>query len=327
MRSLNYVNKSYILFARKFIVDDNEIRFRILAFLKKQHFSGKMMYFIDVEEVIRGSNLEDVDKNQVLANILYLYDKDLVNGTRQLGVPHPTSIYINKNGIDKYDEMEKKEEPSNSQKISDTKIIAGGDVNINVGTDNKISSKNHRPENKSHSKAKIIMLIIGTITGLIIAGYVVYDHLYPKVTNTYQPPDAIKNQNDFSINNRAYLAVAKIEEYEKNKVWFIFGNFGKVPNTSGIMRIAVGANITKNDLYDSSKPVLPSGVVLPAQEISQKLLTLPESYMINAKSGKPLEIGILIQYDYAENQKGEYGVIAMYDNASATFDNEDTWVK
>lgn len=308
-------------------MDDNEIRFKALAFLKKQHFSGKMMHLIDVEEVIKGSNLENVDRNQVLANILYLYDKDLVNGTKQLGVAHPTSIYINKNGIDKHDEMEKKEEPSNSQKISDTKIIAGGDVNINVGTDNKISSKDHSPKNKSHFKRKNIIALISLIAVAIPAGFVVYDHLYPKETNIYQPPDVIKNQNDFSVNNRAYLAVAQIQEYEKNKVWFIYENFGKIPNTNGTMRIAVGGNITRSDLYDSSKPVLPSGVLLPTQEISQKLLTLPESYMINAKSGKPLEIGILIQYNYADNGKGEYGVIAMYDNASATFDNEDYWVK
>lgn len=81
-------------------MDYNEIRLRILNFLYQQHFAGKAMYYFELENIVKEGGLENEDPNVINGNALYLYNKKLVVGTRQLGIAHPTSLYINENGID-----------------------------------------------------------------------------------------------------------------------------------------------------------------------------------------------------------------------------------
>jgi hypothetical protein len=81
-------------------MDYNEIRLRILNFLYQQHFAGKAMRYCELEDIVKEAGLEKEDPNVINGNALYLYNKKLVVGTRQMGVAQPTSLYINENGID-----------------------------------------------------------------------------------------------------------------------------------------------------------------------------------------------------------------------------------
>lgn len=81
-------------------MDYNGIRLRILNFLYQRHFDGQPMRYFELDEIIREAGLEDENRNVINGNALYLYDKKLVAGTRQMGVAHPTSLYITASGID-----------------------------------------------------------------------------------------------------------------------------------------------------------------------------------------------------------------------------------
>ncbi len=135
-------------------------------------------------------------------------------------------------------------------------------------------------------------------------------------------------QHDFDVNNRPYLGVVNIEEYQKDKAWFIFTNYGKIPNTDSEIRVGIGSKLSKMDLYNETNPSFTGGVVLPTQSKSQILLPLTESMLEDAKSGKYLlYVGILIKYNYAGGNEGEYGVISVYDNNTGSFDLQENWIK
>src|SRR5438132_63710 len=81
-------------------MNHDEIRFRILHILYEKYYDGGLMRTYSIEDVIKESGLETVERNLVLGDILYLKNKGFVNGDMQLGVPHPTAIGIETFGID-----------------------------------------------------------------------------------------------------------------------------------------------------------------------------------------------------------------------------------
>lgn len=100
-------------------MNNDEIQFKILKFLHDKHFAGEMMHFFTVEEIIEGAGLGNANREAVLGNLLYLYNKNFINGTRQLGVAHPTSAYINELGIDEYARLTNSDRPR-SETASET---------------------------------------------------------------------------------------------------------------------------------------------------------------------------------------------------------------
>lgn len=104
-------------------MDNDEIQLRILKFLHDKHFAGEMMHYFDVDEIISGAGLENVSKDAVHGNLLYLHNKKFVIGMRTLGVAHPISAYISELGIDEYTRLTNSDRPRSevASEIGNTK--------------------------------------------------------------------------------------------------------------------------------------------------------------------------------------------------------------
>jgi hypothetical protein len=106
-------------------------------------------------------------------------------------------IRINSRGKTARDELKS---AKNNPNISDSKIIAGRDVNIiDAGNNNKIESKNLPLKDEKYSKRNLIIAIVIAIGTLILVGYVVYDHMKPTETKMQQPQTPEQKQPIVSL--------------------------------------------------------------------------------------------------------------------------------
>ncbi|MDF0682453.1 MAG: hypothetical protein P0116_15965 [Candidatus Nitrosocosmicus sp.] len=80
-----------------------EIRFRILLTLYNKHYSNMLGHIHPTESVIEESELNDIDKNVIYGDIVYLEDSELIIGQGPIGSNHSLAIKITHKGIDYVD--------------------------------------------------------------------------------------------------------------------------------------------------------------------------------------------------------------------------------
>ena len=137
----------------------------------------------------------------------------------------------------------------------------------------------------------------------------------------------IQLQQEINNQSRPWLGIINFTEYDKNRILFTYTNFGKIPNIDGKVSIIYNYTlISKDRLYDASS-TNDLGVIFPTQNNFMELTGLSTSVIEEAKSGKPLYLGVLVQYDYANDGKGEYGVIVQYSTTLHTFIIVRDWTK
>jgi hypothetical protein len=74
----------------------NDIRFKILAKLYEYNFTdqGEDTILVDIN-FIKSVGLNEFDKkNLLIGDIIYLHNKGLIEGNRQMGVPYPYRVHI-----------------------------------------------------------------------------------------------------------------------------------------------------------------------------------------------------------------------------------------
>jgi hypothetical protein len=82
------------------------IRFNILHALYQKHYGGQPGHIQITDEIIREAGLNNIDKNLVIGDIIYLKDKHLINGTKTpLGDAYPRWMIITSSGIDFVDNV------------------------------------------------------------------------------------------------------------------------------------------------------------------------------------------------------------------------------
>jgi hypothetical protein len=79
----------------------NDIRFKILSKLYDYNFIGHGKHTIPVDiNFTKSLGLNQSDQNLFIGDINYLYDKGLIEGLRQIGLPYPYRVQITSKGID-----------------------------------------------------------------------------------------------------------------------------------------------------------------------------------------------------------------------------------
>jgi hypothetical protein len=81
-------------------MNHDEIRFNILRILYQKHYGGELKQLQTTDEIIQEAGLGNIDKNVAAGDIVYLEDKNLINGTTPLGHAYPPWISITSSGID-----------------------------------------------------------------------------------------------------------------------------------------------------------------------------------------------------------------------------------
>ena len=81
-------------------MEHQEIRFRILSTLYQKHYSEQLGHPQDTEKIIQEAGLNNINKNDVNGDVVYLEDKRLITATKLLGHDYPPSISITSYGID-----------------------------------------------------------------------------------------------------------------------------------------------------------------------------------------------------------------------------------
>jgi hypothetical protein len=79
----------------------NDIRFKILSKLYDYNFTDRPDHTIPVDiNLTKSLGLNESHQNLVIGDVNYLYDKRLIKGLRQIGVPYPYHVHIASEGID-----------------------------------------------------------------------------------------------------------------------------------------------------------------------------------------------------------------------------------
>jgi uncharacterized protein YheU (UPF0270 family) len=82
-------------------VNHQQIRFNILHTLYQKYYSPELEQAQDTEKIIQESGLGDIDKNQVAGgDIVYLENKNLINGMPLIGHVYSPWIKITSYGVD-----------------------------------------------------------------------------------------------------------------------------------------------------------------------------------------------------------------------------------
>jgi preprotein translocase subunit Sec63 len=121
--------------------------------LYQKHYSPELEQPQDTEKIIQESGLENIDKNQVVGDIVYLEDKNLIKGMPLVGHVYSPWIKITSYGIDFV------------ENVVDAFVekIEGSDTNDEVKSRIKELSK----ETDNSKKIKSIMEFAKTNTGLL----------------------------------------------------------------------------------------------------------------------------------------------------------------
>lgn len=99
-----------------------EIRFRILSRLYEHNFGDHQESTVLVDiRLVRSLRLKDSDQNLVYGDIIYLYDKGLIEGYKQVGMAYPFRINITSYGIDIFESIMNR----SLETIADTSSDAG----------------------------------------------------------------------------------------------------------------------------------------------------------------------------------------------------------
>lgn len=107
---------------------------------------------------------------------------------------------------------------------------------------------------------------------------------------------------------------------------FIYTNYGSVPNLKGEISIdADRNNYSKERLRNNPDTKDPMSVVAPNQQIGHTI-ELSDYELELTKSGAPLYVGILIEYEY-QGKSYEYGVILKYSHSLNDFAIVESWFK
>jgi hypothetical protein len=86
---------------KEFAILHNSIRFKILSNLYDYNFTDHEEHTIPVDiNSTKSLGLNESYQNLVIGDINYLYDKGLIKGLRQIGVPYPYRVQITSKGID-----------------------------------------------------------------------------------------------------------------------------------------------------------------------------------------------------------------------------------
>ena len=107
---------------------------------------------------------------------------------------------------------------------------------------------------------------------------------------------------------------------------FIYTNYGPVPNSKGEISIDVDRNnYSIERLRNNPDTKDPMQIVAPTQQIGHTI-ELSDYDLELTKSGAPLFIGILIEYEY-QQKNYEYGVILKYSQSLKNFAMVESWIK
>lgn len=134
---------------------NEELIQKILDFLNEKHFSGQPMHHFKVEEIVQGAKLEKINIDEVTGMMLFLLNKKWVKGMRELGVAHPTAIYITETGIEKLSELENK----------------------------KIKTPQPTPTKNPSNNRRNTVIYIAAIVGMIAGFFVIFDSIEERVNS------------------------------------------------------------------------------------------------------------------------------------------------
>lgn len=135
-------------------------------------------------------------------------------------------------------------------------------------------------------------------------------------------------QTQFKVKDRPWIGVDTMNINDNNQIHFGYTNYGAIPNDGGTIQFAHSEiKFTKDDLAKSSSNIMQLGALIPTQHQNFDVTETSDEMMQKANSGIPLYVGILISYNYSDNQSGEYGMITKYNNVTHHFALIDNWTK
>lgn len=81
-------------------MDHQEIRFQILYYLYNKHYSGELGKYQYIDEIVRETELRDIERNLIRGNVDYLKDSGFIKGRRIIdNYGYPNSVVITNYGI------------------------------------------------------------------------------------------------------------------------------------------------------------------------------------------------------------------------------------
>jgi hypothetical protein len=86
-------------------MDHAEIRFNILHYLYQKHYSNELGHKQRIDKIIEGSGLQDIHRNAIYGDVIFLLNKGLIEGKHYLGDSYPNHVKITKNGIDQVEHI------------------------------------------------------------------------------------------------------------------------------------------------------------------------------------------------------------------------------
>ena len=140
-------------------------------------------------------------------------------------------------------------------------------------------------------------------------------------------------QKEFLTSHRPWVGPDEglVNDVVKLSLKFKYKNFGSIPALSVKERWGFTAELpNKENILNVMSNVTKPSVTLPNQKREFSLLMDEKTVVSADKNQSSLHIWIIIDYEYGENQYGQYGVIVEYQNVGEGIVNlvvQDEWVK
>lgn len=127
---------------------------------------------------------------------------------------------------------------------------------------------------------------------------------------------------------RPWIGCQDITPLEENEIRLRLHNFGSLPTLSMDSKtVATTDPVTLETILASKFAREDVGVILPNQDYIH-FIDLDAKLYALARQGKvPMQLGFLLNYEYAENKVGQYGFIAKYNHEKNVFIFIREWAK
>ncbi len=173
-----------------------------------------------------------------------------------------------------------------------------------------------------------LALILSGFATTALVGFVAYQihqaKQQMKITRT--EVDMTKQQMDSSL--RPWIGAEKgLVEEKDGTLLFHYQNYGQLPPKSLKLKVwASGEEIKREKLVELEGEEWPHiGIIMPDQ-IKAYILGLTGIDLIAVKKGQAnLWTALVLNYDYADNKKGEYGVIYEYLSEFSHYSIRNEW--
>ena len=136
-----------------------------------------------------------------------------------------------------------------------------------------------------------------------------------------------KQQMDASLRPWMGVGEESLHISGTNQLTLSYHNFGQLPNTTAQLRkLRKESMIERSEVTQSTEPVDFGGVCYPGQDKDYIIEFSTPDIVQKAENGTiKLFMGIVLRYEFANKQVGEYGVIFEYRRDLKSFVIKDEW--